>query len=49
MVQIAGAAAVAGLSLEEVKKEAELAACAVGSMGLANRICTIPGEVPPRR
>ena len=33
----------AGLSLEQVKKEAEAAAKSVGSMGVAAQVCTLPG------
>ena len=47
-VQIAGAAAVAGLSLEEVRAVADEAAQFTGSMGVAMQICRIPGKVPPR-
>lgn len=46
---MAGAAAAAGLPLEEVRKEAEAAAASVGSMGLASRVCCLPGEQPARR
>ena len=49
VVQVAGAAAAAGLSLEEVRQEAEQAAAAVGSMGVASRACSTPGEEPARR
>ena len=42
--KIAGAAAEAGLSLSEVAAEARAAAAAVGSMGVALRTCTLPGQ-----
>ena len=42
--KIAGAAAEAGMSLAEVAAEARAAAAAVGSMGVALRSCTLPGQ-----
>ena len=47
--QVAGAAAAAGLSLEAVAAEAAAAAHAVGSMGVATRVCTVPGAEPSTR
>ena len=48
IAQIAGAAAAAGLPLEEVRAVADEAARSTGSMGVATQICRIPGENPPR-
>ena len=42
--KIAGAAAEAGKSLKEVAAAASAAAAAVGSMGVALRSCTLPGQ-----
>ena len=42
--KIAGAAAEAGASLSEVADAARAAAAAVGSMGVALRSCTLPGQ-----
>jgi len=42
--KIAGAAAEAGASLDQVASEARAAAAAVGSMGVALRSCTLPGQ-----
>ena len=42
--KIAGAAAEAGASLSEVAAAARSAAAAVGSMGVALRTCTLPGQ-----
>jgi len=47
--QVAGAAAAAGLSLEAVAAEAAAAARAVGSMGVATAVCTLPGAAPSER
>jgi hypothetical protein len=47
--QVAGAAAAAGLSLEAVANEAAAAARAVGSMGVATAVCTLPGAAPSDR
>jgi len=47
--QVAGAAAAAGLPLAEVRAEAEAAATAVGSMGVASRARTLPGAQPSDR
>lgn len=44
VVQIAGAAAASGLSLEKVRAEAEAAANDVGSMGVAAECCSLPGK-----
>lgn len=49
LAQVAGAAAAAGLSLEAVAAEAAAAAHAVGSMGVATRVCTVPGGEPSTR
>ena len=45
--KVAGAAAAAGLSLEEVAAEAEAAAAALGSMGVALGACTVPAAGKP--
>lgn len=42
--KVAGAAAEAGASLSEVAAEARAAAAAVGTMGVALRTCTLPGQ-----
>ncbi|XP_042002904.1 putative 3,4-dihydroxy-2-butanone kinase [Salvia splendens] len=47
--KIAGAAAVLGLSLEEVAAEAKRASDMVGTMGVALSVCTLPGQVTPDR
>ena len=47
--QVAGAAAADGATLEQVKAEAEAAAAAVGSVGVATRSCTLPGGRPSDR
>lgn len=47
--KVAGAAAAAGLSLAEVFQEAEKAAQAVSSVGLAFTTCAIPGSRPSSR
>ncbi|KAG6413214.1 hypothetical protein SASPL_125921 [Salvia splendens] len=47
--KIAGAAAVSGLSLEEVAAEAKRASDMVGTMGVALSVCTLPGQVTPDR
>ena len=47
-MQIAGAAAAAGLSLDKVKAEVEAVASSVGSMGMATQICSVPGNEPAR-
>lgn len=49
LAQVAGAAAAAGLSLQAVAAEAAAAARAVGSMGVATRVCTVPGSEPSTR
>ena len=41
--QVAGAAAAAGASLEEVKAEAEAVISGVGTVGMATDICRLPG------
>lgn len=46
--KIAGAAASAGLSLEEVFNEAEAAANAVRTQGVSFNSCSIPGMLPAR-
>lgn len=48
-VQVAGAAAEAGLSLSEVAAEAREAASRVGSMGVALSTCSLPGAAAPAR
>jgi dihydroxyacetone kinase len=45
--KVAGAAATAGLSLEEVVAEAEAAAAAIRSMGVALGACTVPAAGQP--
>ncbi|MFE0100624.1 dihydroxyacetone kinase family protein [Streptomyces sp. NPDC059009] len=45
--KIAGAAAAAGAPLEEVAREAEAAAAAVGTMGVALGSCTVPAAGTP--
>ncbi|MBC9717522.1 dihydroxyacetone kinase subunit DhaK [Streptomyces sp. TRM66268-LWL] len=45
--KIAGAAAAAGASLDEVAREAEAAAAAVGTMGVALGSCTVPAAGRP--
>ena len=45
--KIAGAAAEAGLGLAEVKREAEAAIAALGSMGVALSACTVPAAGRP--
>lgn len=47
--KIAGAAAAAGLSLEEVFDEAQRTALSVSSIGVAFTTCTIPGSQPSNR
>ncbi|KAL6843654.1 hypothetical protein ACP4OV_026716 [Aristida adscensionis] len=42
--KVAGAAADAGLSLEEVAEEARQASELVGTMGVALSVCTLPGQ-----
>ena len=49
VAQVAGAAAAAGLSLDKVAAEAAAAAQAVGSMGVATSVCTVPGSQPSTR
>ena len=41
--QVAGAAAAAGASLEQVKAEAEAVITGVGTVGMATDICKLPG------
>ncbi|MCP3098046.1 dihydroxyacetone kinase subunit DhaK [Myxococcus sp. K15C18031901] len=45
--KVAGAAAAAGLSLQEVVREAQAAASAVGTMGVALGPCTVPAAGKP--
>lgn len=47
--KIAGAAAEAGASLSEVAAAARAAAAAVGTMGVALRTCTLPGQAREER
>ncbi|CAA0811273.1 Dihydroxyacetone kinase [Striga hermonthica] len=47
--KVAGAAAAAGLPLEEVAAEAKRASEMVGTMGVALSVCSIPGQVPSDR
>jgi dihydroxyacetone kinase len=47
--KIAGAAAAAGLSLEEVTAKAQAASVSLGSLGIALTTCTIPGAPPSTR
>ncbi|CAA7400813.1 unnamed protein product [Spirodela intermedia] len=47
--KVAGAAATAGLSLNEVAAEAKHAASVVGTMGVALSVCTLPGQVTSDR
>ncbi len=42
--KVAGAAAAAGLGLDEVAAEAERVAQTMGTMGLALSVCTLPGQ-----
>ena len=42
-MQVAGAAAAAGASLEQVKAEAEAVVLGVGTVGMATDICKLPG------
>ena len=45
--KVAGAAAAAGLDLDAVKREAEAAVAAVGTMGVALTPCTVPAAGAP--
>ncbi|KAF9671243.1 hypothetical protein SADUNF_Sadunf12G0027200 [Salix dunnii] len=47
--KVAGAAAAAGLSLDEVAAEAKRASEMVGTMGVALSVCTLPGHVTSDR
>ncbi|CAI0400107.1 unnamed protein product [Linum tenue] len=47
--KVAGAAAAAGLPLEDVAEEARHASELVGTMGVALSVCTLPGQVTPDR
>ncbi|KAJ6418675.1 hypothetical protein OIU84_001946 [Salix udensis] len=47
--RVAGAAAAAGLSLDEVAAEAKRASEMVGTMGVALSVCTLPGQVTSDR
>ncbi|KAJ6888189.1 3,4-dihydroxy-2-butanone kinase [Populus alba x Populus x berolinensis] len=47
--KVAGAAADAGLSLDEVAAEAKRASEMVGTMGVALSVCTLPGQVTSDR
>ncbi|CAK7324858.1 unnamed protein product [Dovyalis caffra] len=47
--KVAGAAAAAGLSLDEVAAEAKCASEMVGTMGVALSVCTLPGQVTSDR
>eukprot|EP00299_Pterocystis_sp_00344_P018590 c9277_g1_i1.p1 GENE.c9277_g1_i1~~c9277_g1_i1.p1 ORF type:complete len:576 (+),score=149.56 c9277_g1_i1:757-2484(+) len=47
--KVAGAAAEAGKSLEEVKLAAEHASSSIGTMGVALSVCTLPGQVRDSR
>ena len=49
LLQIAGAAAAEGLSLQEVAAAAKEAADQCRSVGVATRICTLPGASPSDR
>lgn len=46
---MAGAAAAAGLSLEEVAAEAKHASEVVGTMGVALTVCSLPGQATSDR
>ena len=46
---MAGAVAQAGGSLEQVAEAARKAAAACGTMGVALRVCTLPGKSPSDR
>lgn len=48
-MQVAGAAAACGLSLDEVAAEAKRASEMVGTMGVALSVCTLPGQVTSDR
>lgn len=47
--KVAGAAAAAGLSLDEVAAEAKCASEMVGTMGVGLSVCTLPGQVTSDR
>eukprot|EP01041_Mallomonas_annulata_P001980 gene1980-3853_t len=47
--KVAGAAAAAGLSLEEVYEEAKYAASTISTVGIALTTCTVPGCPPSTR
>eukprot|EP00898_Chlorokybus_atmophyticus_P005861 jgi/Chlat1/6276/Chrsp44S05867 len=47
--KVAGAVAEAGGSLEEVVAAAQAAAAAVGTVGAASSVCTLPGQPPSER
>ncbi|KAK1314765.1 putative 3,4-dihydroxy-2-butanone kinase [Acorus calamus] len=49
ITKIAGAAAAAGLSLDEVAEVAKHASEMVGTMGVALSVCTLPGQVTSDR
>ncbi|CAM9253871.1 unnamed protein product [Scytosiphon promiscuus] len=49
VAKVAGAAAEAGLSLEEVLAETESASRNVGTLGVALTTCTLPGQQPSSR
>eukprot|EP00752_Nemacystus_decipiens_P007043 g6316.t1 len=49
VAKIAGAAAEAGLSLDEVVAETEAASQNVGTLGVALTTCTLPGQEPSSR
>eukprot|EP00903_Cladosiphon_okamuranus_P013498 g12572.t1 len=49
VAKVAGAAAEAGLSLEEVVAETEAASQNVGTLGVALTTCTLPGQEPSSR
>ncbi|KAK9798144.1 hypothetical protein WJX73_008523 [Symbiochloris irregularis] len=48
-LKVAGAAAAAGCTLEEVAEEARQAAAAICSCGVAASVCTLPGHKPSTR
>ncbi|KAF9618405.1 hypothetical protein IFM89_001128 [Coptis chinensis] len=48
-IEVAGAAAAAGLPLADVTAEAKIASETVGTMGIALSVCTLPGQISSDR
>ena len=48
-VQVAGATAASGAGLDEVVTAAQRVAGALGTLGVALRVCTLPGKEPSDR